>query len=108
MNAEVFAFVAGVIGLEIGSDQHVAVGPGAVGLPCDIARTCVERDEPAAYAVFPAAVADQHFVLHHQRCHGDGFAFVDVRDFAPPDFHARLRIDRYRVAVECRVIDPAI
>ena len=99
-DAEVFAFVGIVEGVEVRADQHVLVGTGVVGAPGELARLRVERGDPSAHAHLAAAVADEHFVLHDERRHRDRLAVRIVRDVRDPHFLAALGVDRARAPVQ--------
>src|SRR3954471_8717683 len=61
--AQVLPPILRVMRLEGGADEHLLVGPRAVGAPGDLSALRVERRQPAAHAELAPAVADQHFVL---------------------------------------------
>ena len=58
------------------------------------------RSQPAAYAEFPAAVADEHVPLDDDRRHRDALANVDVAELRFPDLLSRGCVDRSTIAVE--------
>jgi hypothetical protein len=96
----ILAAVLRVERLEPLADQHVLVRPGAERPPDEAAVAGVERGDPAADAVFAAAVADHHFVLDDQGRHGDGLADVDVPELGAPELLAGSGIESDRLAVQ--------
>ena len=106
--AEILAAILVVEWLEVGTDQHIGIGTGVVGLPHDLAVFRIQGRDPAAHAHLASGIADQDFALHHQRRHGDGLADMDVAEFSLPDLLAGLGVNRDRVAVEGIVEEPAI
>src|SRR4029450_9796251 len=99
-HAEVGAAFLGIERLVAGADQHVAVRSGAVGAPDLLPLLRIEGDEPAAHAVFAAAVADQDAILHHQRRHGARLADADVAGAIAPDFLPARGVEPDRLVVE--------
>ena len=100
LHAEILALHPFVIGMEVLADQHVLVGPGAIGAPGDLAGVLVDRGQPAAHAQFAAAVADHDLAVHDERGHGDGLALVDVAELGVPEFLAGLGVERDGIVVQ--------
>src|SRR6185437_9147272 len=88
LDAEIGAAILRVIGLEFAADEHVAVGTGAVCPPGELARRSIERDQPAAHAVFATTVAHQHLVPRHERSHRHRLAATNVAQRRAPQLAA--------------------
>ena len=91
-------------GVELGADEHILVGPGAVAAPELLAGRDIQRGQPAAHAHFAPRDTDHDLVLDDQRRHRGGLADVDVPDLGAPDLGAGVGVDRHRHGVE-EVVD---
>ena len=100
VHTQILAAIVRVERLEVGADEHFRIGAGVVRAPDLTTRARIERHEPAAHAELAAAVTDQHSVLHHERCHGDGLALVDVCELSAPALRARCSVERNHLTVE--------
>jgi hypothetical protein len=86
--------------VEVGTDQALRVGAGAVGAPQQLAVVRVQRRQPATHAELAAAVADQNLSLHHQGSHGDALPLVDVAQARLPRLLSGRRVDGDGVGVQ--------
>jgi len=107
-NAEVRASLRRIERLEVGPDKDIFIGARGVSPPCDFACIGIQPGKPPANAKFPAAVADQHLALCHDRSHGDGFAHVDVAQLRSPNLLPRVCVHRDGVNVQDVVINFAV
>src|SRR6185503_15547503 len=72
-DAEVRTAIVRVERPEARADQNVLVGAEVVAAPELLAAGDVDGGEPSAHAHLASAGADEDFVLHHDRRHGNRF-----------------------------------
>ncbi|OIQ76417.1 hypothetical protein GALL_419030 [mine drainage metagenome] len=85
---------------EIRSNQHILVRAAAISTPGNLSGLQVKRRKPAAHAHFATAVADQYLALDDKRCHGHGFAKVNVAELDFPHLLAGFSINGYGVIIQ--------